>query len=132
MPIYNYATLDNPSAIGASTTVTGINDTGQIVGNYSNAGGLHGFLLSGGTYIPIDDPFATNDTFAYGVNGPGQIVGWYMDAMFATHGFLYNPNGGGTYTTSIPRPPAAPRHLASTIWARSSGPTLASGLTVSS
>jgi probable HAF family extracellular repeat protein len=68
---------------------------GQIVGHYSDASGHgHGFLLSGGTYITLDDPLGT-DTFAKGINNAGQIVGYYSNAS-GTHGFVYS---GGFYTT---------------------------------
>jgi hypothetical protein len=71
-------------------------------GHYHNNSGYHGFLYSGGSYIPIDDPFATDGTFAYGINDTGQIVGYYLDntALRLWNGFLYNPNGG-TYTSAF-------------------------------
>jgi len=45
-----------------STVAYGINNSGQIVGSYTNASGAHGFLLSGGTYTTLDDPLGTNGT----------------------------------------------------------------------
>jgi probable HAF family extracellular repeat protein len=101
MPVYTYTTLDDPSAASQAggTTAYGINNAGQIVGFYANAGGLDGFLLSGGTYTTIHDPLATRGTVAYGINTSGQIVGNYQNGIGSgSHGFLYNPNGG-TYTT---------------------------------
>lgn len=59
-------------------------------------GSTHGFLLSGGTYTTIDDPSATNGTFAEAINDRGQIVGFYQDRARSTHGFLLS---GGVYTT---------------------------------
>jgi len=105
MPIYNYTTSDDPS--GFFTHAQGINDGGQIVGHYRNDSGNHGFLLSGGTYTIIDDPLEAGGvipgqgtgTDAEGINDAGQIVGYYYDSNGITHGFLYNPTGGGTYTT---------------------------------
>jgi probable HAF family extracellular repeat protein len=70
MPIYNYATLDDPGG-GAYTEAFDINDTGQVVGAYLTASGTHGFLYSGGTYVTLDDPFAANNTIAEGINGAG-------------------------------------------------------------
>jgi probable HAF family extracellular repeat protein len=55
MPVYTYTTLDGPSAIN-NTQALGINASGQIVGSYSNASGIHGFLYSNGTYTALDDP----------------------------------------------------------------------------
>jgi len=62
----------------------------QIVGDYSTAGGIHGFLESGGAYTTLDDPAATNGTYAYGISDMGQIVGYYLDASNGAHAFLYS------------------------------------------
>jgi probable HAF family extracellular repeat protein len=51
--------LHSNDPLGADTFASGINSLGQIVGNYSNATGNHGFLLSGGQYITLDDPLAS-------------------------------------------------------------------------
>jgi probable HAF family extracellular repeat protein len=58
MSVYTYATIDEPLATGG-TQALGINDFGQIVGGYTGASGIHGFLYSGGTYVTLDDPLAT-------------------------------------------------------------------------
>jgi probable HAF family extracellular repeat protein len=95
--IYNpqdgtYAILNDP--LGIFTSAQGINDVGQVVGNYSAVGLLHGFLYTGGTYTPLDAPGATQ-TQPNGINNVGQIVGSYSVGS-VNHGFFYN---GGTYTT---------------------------------
>jgi hypothetical protein len=76
MTVYTFSTFDDP--LGITTRAFGINDMGQIVGDYQNAS-AHGFLLSGGVYTPLDDPSATPDTptgtLARGINDFGQIVG---------------------------------------------------------
>jgi len=98
MPVQTYTTLDDPSAT-AGTFVQGINSSGQIVGYYhdNQGSGLHGFLLSGGTYATLDDTVAFfGTTLASGINASGQIVGWYSDSANHQHGFLYD---GRTYTT---------------------------------
>src|SRR6516162_887082 len=89
----NFATLAEPSG---TTIAFGINDAGQIVGEFEDANGHgHGFLYSGGAFTNFDFPSAT-DTFAFGINNAGQIVGQYVDASGHGHGFLYS---GGTFTT---------------------------------
>src|SRR5437868_1249610 len=89
-------TLDDPSA-DRSTQAFGINDAGQIVGEYLGADGSgHGFLLSGGTFFTIDDPLGV--TGATSVNHMGQIVGDYVSADHHLHGFLM-------VTASNPPPP---------------------------
>ena len=99
-----YTTLDDPNANGAFTTAAGINNSGQIVGFYSNsnslASGVHGFLLKDGHYTTLDDPNAGTGagqgTFPLMINASGQITGWYADAGGAIHGFVLSD---GHYTT---------------------------------
>jgi hypothetical protein len=107
--IYNrqdgtYTTLDDPLAVHGGvvpgTSAQGINDVGQVVGSYtgffSDVGpsGTFGFLYSGGTYIALNVPGATQ-TYAYGINNAGQIAGYYTTGS-VSHGFIYD---GSTYTT---------------------------------
>src|SRR5258708_9964470 len=83
MPVYTYATFDDPlNTSGDGTLASGINDTGQIVGTYADASGVHGFLLSGGSYTTLDAPLAPQYTIAQGINGAGQIVGLYFSNHF--------------------------------------------------
>src|SRR5919204_5126805 len=100
MPVQVYTTFDDPlNTSGDGTLASGINDTGQIVGTYADASGVHGFLLSGGSYSTLDDPLAHQYTAAQGINGAGQIVGLYFSntgLQTGLHGFLYNK---GVYTT---------------------------------
>ena len=79
-----------------SRDALGINDAGQIVGDYEDSTGEHGFLYSGGTYTTLNDPLGTDGTFASGINDAGHIVGYYYDSSGTAHGFLYSD---GTYTT---------------------------------
>ena len=111
MSVYNYTTLDVPSATGG-TSVYGINAAGLIVGAYAITSGTppssqtYGFLYNpqNGTFTTLDDPSASHGgisggTGATGINDLGQIVGSYFgvyNGVGGTHGFLYS---GGTYTT---------------------------------
>jgi len=90
------------------TFANGINDAGQIVGYYITGGHAHGFLLSGGTYITLDDPLGAQGTILEGINDMGQIVGTYIDSGFNRHGFLLTitpntPPPGGTSADMILR-----------------------------
>jgi probable HAF family extracellular repeat protein len=92
-----YTILDDPLAT-EGTRALGINDTGQIVGLYSDASGTHSFLYSGGFYTTLDDPFAgVSGTIVTGINNAGAIVGFYTDSNGTKHGFL-TPDGGFHYT----------------------------------
>jgi len=85
---------------GLGTEVLGINDAGEIVGNYNDATGWHGFVYSGGAYTTLDDPSSTSaGTFARSINNNGQIVGEY-GAGNVPHGFLL------TITPTNPPPSA--------------------------
>ena len=77
-----------------STVGFGIDDTGRVVGYYteSRTGHQHGFLYSQGSFSPIEvaDSFAT---FPRGINNSGQVAG-YIYRSAGTAGFIYD---GGTY-----------------------------------
>jgi uncharacterized membrane protein len=78
------------------TVALGINDLGQIVGDYVDIGGnRHGFLLSQGAYTILDVPGAVL-TVAQGINNAGMIVGLYIDTGGNQHGFVLSQ---GVYTT---------------------------------
>src|SRR5947208_7390652 len=75
-PAPTFSTINFP---GASFTVAfGINNRGEIVGNYGFADGTgHGFLLDKGNFTTIDFPGATS-TAAFGINGGEQVGGAYF------------------------------------------------------
>jgi probable HAF family extracellular repeat protein len=79
-----YIRIDVPNA--KSTSASGINDHGKIVGTYHDAAGLgHGFLRSeDGEFTTIDHPLASQvngfGTEARGINAAGVIVGDYCAA----------------------------------------------------
>ena len=72
---YSFTILANVPGTSSSILAEGINDTGQIVGQYFN-GGVRGFRLSGGIFTLIDVPGA-RFTVPYGINKAGQIVGGF-------------------------------------------------------
>ena len=71
----------------------GINDAGQIVGDFQDSTTMHGFLDVGGSFTTIDVPGARS-TSAQGINDAGQIVGYFIDST-GDHGFL---DTGGSFT----------------------------------
>ena len=76
-----------PGAVG--TSVSGINDAGAVVGEYTDSSGTrHGFLWQGGSFIaPLDVPGAVH-TVAFGVNDAGAVVGRYTDSSGTVHSFI--------------------------------------------
>lgn len=100
-----FATIDYPGE--RSTLALDINASGQIVGRYIDAAGLHrGFLLSAGVFTPIDVPGALY-TPPLGINASGDIVGEYsltdVGGVKDVRGFLLH---NGTFS-SIEFPGAA-------------------------
>ncbi len=72
-----------------STTATGINNAGVIVGyDFDTRGVIHGFMMSNGVVSAIDNPKGTA-TLCEGINSAGQIVGEYTQPNGNNHGFLY-------------------------------------------
>jgi probable HAF family extracellular repeat protein len=70
---------------------SGINGTGQIVGYTLGGEQTHGFLYTNGDVTSIMAPGSRN-TFAYGINNAGQIVGSASGSTSSTYGFLYANN----------------------------------------
>jgi hypothetical protein len=59
------------------TLVYSINNSGQIVGQYDDAG-FHGFLDNAGSFTMIDLPSAVGLSYAAGINDAGEIVGNHL------------------------------------------------------
>ena len=115
-----YTTINDPSSSGglffdphtsAKTLLYGVDDLGELVGQYiDSTGRFVAFLYNGGTYTPIDDPLATGThvdvfsgqdskgTFASSINDGGQVTGSYVDSSGQFESFFYRD---GTYTTII-------------------------------
>ena len=74
--IYTYQTFSAPGDNVVTTTALGVNDAGQIVGNFGNGsiGLILAFLRTGGSFSVVDAPFGPQDT-ATDINNVGQIVG---------------------------------------------------------
>ncbi|TMB72357.1 MAG: hypothetical protein E6J54_10350 [Deltaproteobacteria bacterium] len=81
------------------TEAIGVNDDGQVVGDYRDANGIfHGFFWDAGQFLTIDVPFPeARLTTPSGINNIGQIVGFYFDNNVTEsfpnghdRGFLYD------------------------------------------
>ncbi|HVC93402.1 MAG TPA: hypothetical protein VND64_06905, partial [Pirellulales bacterium] len=81
-----FTTLNDPLATNG-TVVQGISGS-NVVGQYADSAGTHGFLYNGTSYTTLNDPFAAGYTSAHGVSG-NNIVGDYWSGS-AWYGFLYN------------------------------------------
>ena len=97
------------SPAGASSAF-GINDKGQVVGQYTNASGqTPGFFLSNmaSKAITINASSGPNVVNAQGVNNFGLIVGFYVGTDGQDHGFMANLSNAKNHVltgTPIPDP----------------------------
>jgi uncharacterized membrane protein len=94
-----YQTIDYPGSTG--TRLTGINDHGQVVGQYTVGDSIYSFLWDRGTYIPLAIPGKNGRVT--GINNRGEIIGTY-DGYCASQ----DVNGGlsfvydhGSYTCFV-------------------------------
>lgn len=91
-------TFDPPGA--ASSTSSVVLPKGAVIGAYTDLSGTtcstqcQGYMLFHGAYATISFP-GSSFTFAGGANAEGHVVGIYVDASGAGHGFLFN----GAYTS---------------------------------
>jgi hypothetical protein len=94
--IETYQTVNVPH--GIQTFALGVNDLGNIVGQYQDSSGIwHGYEESAGKFTEINVPFAgTTGTFAVSMNNSGEIVGLYNLGSGGGYGFTLI---AGTYTS---------------------------------
>jgi probable HAF family extracellular repeat protein len=89
---FRFRTIDFPEA--TATQAFGINERGDVVGDYTDAAGnVHGFLWSNGNFSSIDYPGAAL-TSARGINDAGEIVGAFSTAGDLDHGHGYRLQSG--------------------------------------
>lgn len=81
---------------GSATSAFGINDLGNIVGQYTAGAATPGFLIanhSSTSFLTINAPSGSNLVNAQGVNDSGLIVGFYVGTDGNDHGFMVNTGG---------------------------------------
>jgi probable HAF family extracellular repeat protein len=72
--------------LATSTSVFGINDTGEVAGFYSDAAATnHGFIYADGAFSTVDVAGARGTQLTRIKNG-GQVTGLYTDALNEAHG----------------------------------------------
>src|SRR5262249_35853425 len=99
----SYPFIVNPNNVNNVTLAHGINSQGEVVGEYTDAAGTHGFvyLRDLGVFAPFYDPGATN-VVLNGINENGTlIVG--QEGGVSPHGILWN----GSFFVALRDPFAA-------------------------
>ncbi len=82
-----------PAVNGGATSESafGINNSGTIVGQYTDANGdMHGFVYANGHFTILNPVPGDMQVFAQGINNNGLVVGFYDIDGVTDHGFLYN------------------------------------------
>jgi uncharacterized membrane protein len=97
----SYEIFDDPATDIPFTLALGMNNQGQVVGQYNTSNGvIHGFLMYRGKYAEIAFPGAPN-TAAIGINDSDVIVGLHGPAGAGPFGFAVGGEGfvlwKGTY-----------------------------------
>jgi probable HAF family extracellular repeat protein len=99
----SYSTFDATGSAPANSLGTGaydINNSGQVVGFFTDSSGnYHGFIKNGSNFQTIDVSGGF-DTQILGENNLGQVVGTYFDSSGNEHGFLMT----GSVVTTIDYP----------------------------
>ena len=91
---FTFTTIDFPGT--TRTRLTGLNDHGDVVGDYrDSAGVLHGILLSQGAFTTFDPPGSIL-TRGIAINNLGVIGGHFLDSSNTRHSYLLSR---GNFTT---------------------------------
>ena len=92
---YTITPLDVPGS--ATTALTGINDSGSIVGYYTQGDQTSGFLYQNGVFTTVAGPAGSTDSTLRGISNTGLIVGNFAtaDKNLLQQTFLFD---GSTYT----------------------------------
>lgn len=101
---YSFTNLDLPDS---SYSVNGINNSGTMVGTYTDEKGTHGFTLNGTTFTPLDFPGAYDgNTTPCGINDAGAVVGSFKTNYYTASSFTMN--GGTNHYFDFPPVPRDP------------------------
>ncbi len=90
----NYSITDLGASLGTNSHASGINNQGQVVGDWHDANGTRAFLYGGGTFSDLGSLGGTNH-FALSINSSGQVVGFGesaegVRAFFFSNGAIRN------------------------------------------
>ena len=109
-PVLSYVFFTFDPLGSVLTTVTGINNSGQIAGNFSDSAGFHAFIRTGTVYTTFEAPGALR-TVAGGINSLSQITGNFTDAT-GSHGYIPSLDGKSFTTFDVLTPRAFTIHAA--------------------
>jgi uncharacterized membrane protein len=79
-----------PAIACLESFASGINDSGEIVGNCNLDGVVHGYLWNGAEYTLLDYPGANDFTLAWGINNAGLVTLQWIDSNGNYEGATYD------------------------------------------
>jgi hypothetical protein len=107
--------LQNLATPGGAINAFGVNDKGNIVGQFTSGANTPGFILASSardTFTAINQPtgIASDVINAQGINNDGLVVGFYLGNDGQVHGFRVNapPSPGVVTATAIADPTIPP------------------------
>lgn len=80
-----FTTLDFPGS--TFTQALGLNNKGEVVGDYMVGKATHGFIFDDGRFTSVDDPDGGGTTTVNGINDRVELVGFFVDKAGNTDGF---------------------------------------------
>jgi len=90
----SYGQRYSVTSLGRVDTVTGLNNSGQVVGSQFHIGRTHAFIWSQNNGMQYFSAPNTGDSFADGINNAGQVVGSYYQDSGAMVAFWGNLSSG--------------------------------------
>lgn len=86
----------NPPGYTGTLSVTGMNDTGIVVGWNNDGQNIpHSFALKGGSFATLNVPQGVNGTVLTAVGPDGKMAGYYYDAENTAHAVRANAGTTG-------------------------------------
>ena len=107
-PGFSYSSWDYPAAVNQvpsnDTVDVGINNAGQIIGDYYDSQNVsHAFLSTGVDFTLLSDPDVPGSSYYYAsaINNSGQVAGdFWTGSVYDS--FIYNSNDGSYDTLTGP------------------------------
>jgi hypothetical protein len=87
-----FSEITLPGFSGAPVSANGINEQGDITGQFTGNGIQQGFLLRNGVLTTISFPGAAGGTFPTSIDNADEVVGFYQltsEVGAAQHGFMW-------------------------------------------
>ncbi len=119
----DYTVFDIGQFAPSWSEATGINSTGSVVGNFfqtQNGVTLNHAFLFDGAFHDLG-ALGGNNTYATGIDDAGRVFGYYQDASYGQHRFVYD---GTFHAVANPAPISSPNGTIHAIQGNGTAPFL--------